>query len=98
MLKRVHTVRRDIRRLAATSSDAPDILKQRTRVFTTLAELMVTLNRSANPKRTSESTVLEALVRSADGLDYDYPLRWQPENLNMYFRLAAEGLQYIERP
>lgn len=98
MLDRVHTVRRDLRRLAAISSDSPDILKQRTKLFTTIAELMVSLNRSVNPKHAAERSVLDALARSADGLDYDYPLRLQPDNLNLYFRLAAEGLQHIEHP
>jgi hypothetical protein len=98
VLDRVHTLRRDVRRLASTSSDAPEILKQRSKVFTTVAELMITLNRSVNPKRAAERSVMDALARSADGLDSDYPLRWQPDNLNMFFRLAAEGLQHIERP
>ena len=63
-----------------------------------MAELMVTLNRLVNPKRSDERSVLDALTRSADGLDADYSLRQQHNNLNMYCRLPAEGLQYIERP
>lgn len=59
---------------------------------------MVSLNRSVNPKHAAERSVLDALARAADGLDYDYPLRLQPDNLNLYFRLATEGLQHIEHP
>jgi hypothetical protein len=59
---------------------------------------MATLNRTVHPDRAKERSPLDALARSADGLDYEYPLRLQPDNLNMFFRLAAEGLHHIERP
>jgi hypothetical protein len=45
--------------------------------------------------RAAERSVLYALSRSADGLDYYYPLRWQPDNIEQFLQLAAEGLQRI---
>ena len=41
--------------------------------------------------------VINSLLRSADGLDYDYPLRWQPGNIGNYLELASRALEQMTR-
>ena len=95
ILKAAHRLRRDIRRLARANADTPPVMKAKTDVFTEIAKLMVTVDQTVNPKPAAERSVLDALSRSADGLDFDYPLRWQPNNIEQFLQLAAEGLQRI---
>lgn len=46
--------------------------------------------------RSRYAGVLDALTTAADGLDYDYPLKWQPNAIQMYFDLAARALRQMK--
>ena len=93
MLARGHEIRRDMRRLAETDSQALEILKKKTDVFVAISELVSALNRALGPRRGAEQESINALKRSADGLDFDYPLKWQPGAIQGFLEIAAQVLQ-----
>ena len=93
MLARGHEIRRDMRRLAETNSQALDILKKKTDVFVAVSELVRALNGALGPKRGADQESINALRRSADGLDFEYPLKWQPGAIQGFLEIAAQVLQ-----
>jgi hypothetical protein len=93
LLARGHEIRRDMRRLAENDSQALEILKKKTDVFLAISELVSALNAALGPKRGAEQWRIDALKRSADGLDFEYPLKWQPGAIQGYLEIAAQVLQ-----
>jgi hypothetical protein len=98
LLARAHEIRRDIRRLAENDSQTLEILKKKTDVFVAISELMSALSVALGPKRGAEPWRLDALQRSADGLDFEYPLKWQPGAIQGYLEIAAQVLQEMSTP
>ena len=92
LLARGHEIRRDIRRLAANDSTALDILKKKTDVFLAISELITTLNVALRSKGGAEQWGIDALKRSADGLDFEYPLKWQPGAIQGFLDIAGQVL------
>ena len=95
VLNAAHRIRREIRRLRQLESDAPEIIKQRWNVFVSTARLIADVSRDLGTSGASDG-VLNALITAADGLDYDYPLKWQPNAIHMYFDLAARALRQMK--
>jgi hypothetical protein len=95
VLNAAHRIRREIRRLRQLDSDAPEITKQRWNVFVSTARLIADVSRDLGKSGASDG-VLDALITAADGLDYDYPLKWQPNAIHMYFDLAARALRQMK--
>lgn len=95
MLARGHEIRRDMRRLAETDSQALEILKKKTDVFVAISELVSALNVALGPKHGAEQSRIDALERSADGLDFEYPLKWQPGAIQGFLEIAAQVLQQM---
>ena len=60
------------------------------------AQLVANVSREMGPPG-ARAGVTDALLTAADGLDYDYPLRWQPNNIEMYFDLASRSLKQMTR-
>jgi len=90
----VHELRRDIRNLSI-SADTPALTKKRADIFVTVAHLLRNLAHATGAS--AEISLLNALDRSARGLDLDYPLKWQPVAMKNFFEYAAETLQQIDR-
>ena len=61
-----------------------------------VAQLAADVSREIGPLGARED-VITSLLRSADGLDYDYPLRWQPGNIGNYFELASRAVEQMTR-
>ena len=95
VLTEAHCIRQEIRRLRQVGSDAPEITKQRWNVFVATARLIADVSRGLGTRGASDG-VLDALITAADGLDYDYPLKWQPNAIQMYFDLAARALRQMK--
>lgn len=91
-----HRLRREIRRLQPIAGDKPSQIKERWDVFMAVAQLAADVSREIGPPG-ARQLVINSLLRSADGLDYDYPLRWQPGNLGNYFELASRVLEQMTR-
>ena len=91
---RVHKLRRDIRRLAI-DTDSPALTNERADTFVTVAQLLRGLDRATQGGAKVE--LLDALDRSANGLDRDYPLKWQPNAMKNFFEFAAKTLRQIDR-
>ena len=89
LMARSHEIRRDMRRLAENDTQGLEILKKKTDVFLAISELVRTLNVALGPKRGAEQWAIDALKTSADGLDYDYPLKWQPGAIQGFLEIAA---------
>jgi hypothetical protein len=92
---RVHALRRDVRYLSM-NADSPALNRARAGVFIRTERLLADLERTMHGNRADRET-LNALERAADGLDTDYPLRWQPNAMNNFFRLAAHLLHELDR-
>ena len=95
LLTRGHEIRRDLRRLAENDSQAIEVLKKKTDVFVAISELVSRLNVALGPKRGAEQSGIDALKRSADGLDFEYPLKWQPGAIQGFLEIAARVLQQM---
>jgi len=95
VLSEAHRIRREIRRLRQLGSDAPEIIKQRWNAFVATARLIADVSRGLGAHGASDG-VLDALTTAADGLDYDYPLKWQPNAIQMYFDLAGRALRQMK--
>jgi hypothetical protein len=91
---RVHAVRRDVRYLSM-KLDSPGLTRARAGVFIRTERLLADLERTMHGNR-ADHELLNAIERAADGLDTDYPLRWQPSAMNNFFRLAAKLLQELD--
>jgi hypothetical protein len=91
-----HRLRREIRRLQPIAGDKPSQIKERWDVFMAVAQLAADVSREMGPLGARELAI-NSLLRSADGLDYDYPLRWQPGNIGNYFELASRVLEQMTR-
>ena len=61
-----------------------------------VAQLAADVSRKIGPLDARDHAI-NSLLRSADGLDYDYPLRWQPGNIGNYFELASRVLEQMTR-
>ena len=94
ILSTAHRLRREIRRLQPIAGDKPSQIKERWDVFMAVAQLAADVSREIGPVGASEH-VINSLLRSADGLDFDYPLRWQPGNIGNYFELASRVLEQM---
>jgi len=94
ILSTAHKVRREIRRLQPISGDSPSQTKERWGVFVAVAHLVDDVARALAPPGVGRG-VTGALLRAADGLDFDYPLRWQPKNIERYLDLASRALTEI---
>jgi len=94
ILSTAHEVRREIRRLQPISGDSPSHIKERWNVFLAVAQLVADVSREIGPPEARQG-VTAALLTAADGLDYDYPLRWQPNNIEIYFDLASRTLKQM---
>jgi hypothetical protein len=95
MLAGGHEIRRDIRRLGSTQSQAPEILKKKADVFVAIGEFVGAVNVALGPKRGAEQQGIDALKRSADGLDFEYPLKWQPDAIQGFLEIAEKVLQQM---
>jgi hypothetical protein len=94
ILSTAHKVRREIRRLEPISGDSPSQIRERWNVFLAVAQLVADVSREIGPPGARQG-VTSSLLRAADGLDYDYPLRWQPNNIEIYFDLASRALKQM---
>ncbi len=94
LLSSAHKVRREIRRLQPHAGDSPSQIKDRWNVFLAVAQLVADVSREIGPPGARQG-VTAALLTAADGLDYDYPLRSQPSNIEMYFDLASRALKQM---
>jgi hypothetical protein len=95
-LATAHRIRREIPRLRLISGDVPALAKEHWNVFMAAAQLVADVSRQIGPAGARDG-VINALLTDADGLDYDYPLRWQPNNVEMYFDLASRALKQMTR-
>jgi len=95
LLTRGHEIRRDMRRLARNDSTAIDILKKKTDVFVAISELLGALHVALGPKQGAEQWAIDALKRSAEGLDFEYPLKWQPGAIQGFLEIGAKVLQQM---
>ena len=95
LLTRGHEIRRDMRRLAETDSAALEILKKKTDVFVRISDLVGALNGALGSKRGAEQWGIDALKRSANGLDFEYPLKWQPGAIQGFLDVAAQVLDQM---
>jgi hypothetical protein len=94
VLSSAHNVRREIRRVAPTSGDSPSQIKGHIHVFVAIAQLADDVARALTPPGAPRG-VTGALLRAADGLDFDSPLRWQASNMQLYLDLASRALAQI---
>jgi hypothetical protein len=94
LLATAHRLRREIRRLQPIAGDKPSQIKERWDVFMAVAQLAADVSRAIGPPGARE-LVITSLLTSADGLDYDYPLRWQPGNIGNYFEIASRMLEQM---
>jgi len=94
VLNAAHRIRQEIRRLRQVAGDAPRTTKQKWDVFLATARLVADVSRDLGTRGASDG-VLDALMTAADGLDYDYPLKWQPNAIQIYFDLAARTLRQM---
>lgn len=92
---RGHALRRDVRYLSM-NADSPALTKARAGIFIRTERLLADLERTMHGNR-ADQELLNALERAADGLDTDYPLRWQPNAMNNFFRLAAQLFYELDR-
>jgi hypothetical protein len=92
-LSSVHKLRRDIRRLAS-SADTQALTNARADTFATVALLLRHLDNVTLGG--AETSLLDALDRSARGLDRTYPLKWQPVAMQNFFRYASKALKQID--
>ncbi len=90
----VHELRREIRKLAI-SADTPALTNRRADTFLKVAQLLRDLDRDTGGG--AEISLVEAVERSARGLDRDYPLKWEPVAMKNFFECAAETLLEIDR-
>ena len=91
---RIHKLRRDVRALGI-SADTSALTKARAGIFVTTAQLLRDLD-GAVP-RGADKALINSLDLSADGLDRDYPLKWQPDAMENFFEFAAKLLQQIDQ-
>ena len=94
LLSSAHKVRREIRRLQPIVGDSRSQVKDRWNVFQEVAQLVADVSREIGPPGAREG-VTAALLRAADGLDYDYSLQSQQSNLEIYFDLASRALRQM---
>ena len=63
--------------------------------FRDRARLIADVSRDLGMRGASDG-VLDALTTAADGLDYGYPLKWQPNAIQIYFDLTARALRQMK--
>ena len=91
-LTSAHKARREIRRLQPIVGDSPSQIKARRDVFVGVAQLVVDVSHDIGPPGARDD-VTSALLRAADGLDRDYSLRAQQNNIEIYLDLASRALK-----
>ena len=90
----LHQLRRDIRSLGH-AADTPSLTRARAGTFVTVANLLDRLDRAV-PRSSSDRALVTSLHLSADGLDRDYPLKWQPNAMENFFDFAAKLVQQLD--
>ena len=83
--------RREIRLLRPSEPSTPKRVKRRWIAFNRSAEVVDALAEELGPRGAPKS-LREAVLRAADSIDYDDPLRWQPHAIEIFFDLAARAL------
>jgi len=94
LLNSAHQVRREIRRLQPIVGESRAQIKDRWNVFQAVAQLVADVSREIGPAGARDG-VTAALLRAADGLDYDHSLKSQHNNIEMYFDLASRALKQM---
>lgn len=94
VLSAAQQVRRDIRLLQPRAPSTASRLKRRWTVFADAAALIDGLGREIDPRGVGRQ-LRASVLRAADSLDYDDPLRWQPDALEAFFDLAARALKQM---
>ena len=91
VLSAAHRVRHQIRQLQPFSHATPERIKKRWNVFAKAAALIDQLAHELGPSGPGKA-LRAAVLRAADSIDYDDPLRWQPDSLEIFFALSARAL------
>jgi len=94
LLASAHEVRREIRRLQPILGESPAQIKDRWSVFQAVAQLVADVSREIGPAGARDG-VTAALLMTADGLDSDYSLTSQHNNIEMFFDLASRVLKQM---
>jgi hypothetical protein len=94
LLSSAHKARREIRRLQPIVGESPSQIKARRDVFVGVAQLVADVSHDIGPPGARDD-VTSALIRAADGLDRDYSLRSQQNNIEIYFDLASRALKQM---
>lgn len=94
LLSSAHKARREIRRLQPIVGDSPSQIKARRDVFVGVAQLVADVSHDIGPPGARDD-VTSALIRAADGLDRDYSLRAQHNNIEIFFDLASRALKQM---
>lgn len=91
VLSAAHAVRHEIRLLQPFAPATPERITKRWKAFAQAAALIDELARELDPRGAGKA-LRAAVVRAADSIDYDDPLKWQPDSLELFFTLAARAL------
>lgn len=96
LLDRAHALRRDVRRVYHDPATAERISKHQ-ELFKDLGQLMAGVNDQLQGEHRIPRARIDAVQRSADGIERDAPLPEQPDAVERFFRHAAEALR-VARP
>jgi hypothetical protein len=96
LLDRAHRLRREVRAVYHERAGSKQI-SDRQELFEDLAELLSDLNDRLPRQDQVAAPRIDALERSADGIERDNPLPRQPDAVERFFRHAAEALR-VARP
>lgn len=94
VLSAARRTRHELRQLQPFAPDTPERLRNRWKVFMAAGRLVDDVARELGP-RGAEKSLRNAVVRAADSIDYDDPVRWQPEALERFFSLTARALKQM---
>lgn len=95
ILDRAHALRREARQLYPGDATA-ERTKRRQKLFEQAAVLVADLNTKLPPASQMAKARVEALDRSARGLERESPLPKQPDSIERFFRHAAEALRVAQ--
>jgi hypothetical protein len=96
LLDRAHRLRREVRAVYDEHAGSEQI-SDRQELFEDLAALLSDLNDKLPRQDQVAAPRIDALQRSADGIERDHPLPRQPDAVARFFRHAAEALR-VARP
>lgn len=91
LLARIHQERRELRRFASLPVQTPGREQLGHHLFGATVQLMKDVDLKLGPSPEA-APALEALDRCARSLEAETPLRWQPDNIERFLRLAGEVL------